>query len=94
MTFAVSGNEFARCDNDDVSGAKFRADYDLCSAITPQAMRLCSGPRLAQRVCLRFASTLGHGFGKVGKENCEPEPQRDLQSKAELSRVVRRFQAS
>ena len=54
-------------------------------------MRLCFGPRFAQRVGLRLAAAFGHGFGKVGKQNREPEPKRDLQSKTKLSCVVRRI---
>ena len=45
--------------------------------------------RLAQRVGLRLAAPLGHGFCEVGKQHREPKPKCNLQSKAELSRVVK-----
>src|SRR5437762_2668515 len=52
-------------------------------------MSLCFRPRSAQGVCLGLAAALGHGLGKVGEENGEPQPKCDLQPKGELSRVVR-----
>ena len=33
----------------------------------------------AQRFCLRFAAPFRHGFGEVGEQDGEPQPQRDLE---------------
>ena len=43
--------------------------------------------RLAQRVGLGFAAAFGHGFGKIGEEHREPEPQRDLKLEPEARLV-------
>ena len=37
----------------------------------------------AQRVGLSLAARFGHGFGKVGEEHGEPEPESDLELKAD-----------
>ena len=65
------------------SDAQLGAGNLLDSAVRCVALRhgFRSGP--AQRFCLGLAAALGHGFGEVGKQNGEPEPQRDLQVKAE-----------
>ena len=39
--------------------------------------------RLAQRIGLRLAAALGHGFGEIGKEHREPEPESDLEQEAD-----------
>ena len=39
--------------------------------------------RFAQRVRLRLAAAFGHGFGEVGEQHREPQPQRDLQVETE-----------
>ena len=36
---------------------------------------------------MRFAAGFGHGFGEVGKENGEPEPERDLDLEADVCAV-------
>ncbi len=42
----------------------------------------------AQRVGLRLAAAFGHGFGEVGKQHREPEPERDLQIESESGAMV------
>ena len=38
---------------------------------------------LRKRVGLRFAPAFGHGFGKVGEQDREPQPERDLEVEPE-----------
>ena len=42
----------------------------------------------AQRIGLRFAAALRHGFSEVREQHREPEPQSDLQVEAEVSLVT------
>jgi hypothetical protein len=75
---AVSRNEVANGDDDDVSGAQFRTGHDLHAAVTLQTVGLGFRSRFAQGVGLRLAPALGHRFREIGKENRKPQPKRDL----------------
>ena len=44
--------------------------------------------RLAQAVGLRFAAAFGHGFGEVGEQHREPEPDRELRDETAQSGVA------
>ncbi len=83
--FAVAGNEFAGSDNDHITGAKFRAGQHLRRSIFVQLARFGLGAGFAQSVRLSLPAPLSHGFGKVGKQNREPQPKRDLQPKSEIA---------
>ena len=48
--------------------------------VSPLALRRVSAWALPRPFC--------HGFGKVGEEHREPEPQRDLQVEAEAGAVI------
>ena len=62
--------------------------FDLAVGQHAVGDRLRSG--FAQRVGLRLAAAFGHGFGKIGEQHREPQPERDLQVEAELALVVQR----
>src|SRR5215472_13215201 len=53
-------------------------------------MSFCLGAGLSQRFGLGFAASLSHSFGEIRKKDGEPEPERDLQCKAQAlsSRVM------
>ena len=73
---------------DHVAGAK-QAAGDLFKAAIG-GVPFCNGLALglAQRIGLRLAAPLGHGFGKVGEQHREPQPERDLEVKPEAGPVV------
>ena len=47
----------------------------------PKKLRHDVSPCAFERSCLRFASSLGHGFGKIGEQQGKPEPEADGQDK-------------
>ena len=51
-----------------------------------QQLGLALGAGLAQRVGLRLAAAFGHGFGEIGEQHGEPEPEDDLEGEAEIAR--------
>jgi hypothetical protein len=57
---------------DEVERARLRA-FD--------ALRLGLGPGSPQGVGLRLAAALGDGFGEIGEQHREPQPERDLPGK-------------
>ena len=67
----------------------FELGTDFGRSVGAQLVGLRLGARFAQCVGLGFAAAFGHGFGEIGEEHGEPEPQRDLQSEAEESGVAR-----
>ena len=66
----------------DVAAAQLRGGDRLGASAAQHAARGGFGLGLAQSVGLRFAAALGHGFGEVGEEHGEPEPERDLEGEA------------
>jgi hypothetical protein len=44
-----------------------------------------------QRIRLRLAASLGHGFREVGEEHCQPEPERNLELEAQPAPARRRI---
>ena len=58
-------------------------------AISAQPVGFGFGARFAQSVGLGFAAPFGHGFGEIGEQHGEPQPQRNLQTEAEFARVTR-----
>ena len=77
--FAVAGDVVAGLDVDHVSGAKRSADDLFKAAVGLVALGDGLALGLAQRVGLGLAAALRHGFGKVGEQHREPQPERDLQ---------------
>ena len=49
-----------------------------------QQLGLRLGAGLAQRVGLRLAAAFGDGFGEVGEQHREPQPEDDLEGEAEM----------
>src|ERR1039458_9857910 len=82
--FSIRRHEFSRGYQNYVSGTQLRTLHLLRAVTLHDAVRdgLCT--RLPKCVGLRFAATLGHGFGKVGEQHGEPQPQCDLQIKAKI----------
>ena len=79
-----------------IAGAQLRAGnfFDAVPSAYECGCAMVSRARFAQRVGLRFAAAFGHGFGEIGEEHGEPEPERDLQLEAEAAGVLRRCRAS
>ena len=53
-------------------------------------MRLAArfGAHLTQRIGLRLAAALGDRFGEVGEQDCEPEPDHDLEFEQQVAAPV------
>ena len=68
--------------------AQLGAGNLLDCAVRCVALRHCLRSSFAQRFRLGLAAAFSHGFGEVGKQYGEPEPQRDLQVEAECARGV------
>ena len=85
---AVGGDEVAGLDQHDVADLQAGAGDQLV------VLRIGGGQQLGlrlralapQRVGLRLAAALGDGFGEVGKQHREPQPQDDLEREAEVAR--------
>ncbi len=88
MTSPSPGMNSSGDDHDDIAGAQFGAGDRFDRAVRAQTVGLGFRAGFAQRVGLRFAAAFGHGFGEIGEEHREPEPQRDLQAEAEIAGVV------
>ena len=59
-------------------------EHDLFAAVAqPPRRRLLLGR--AQGVGLGFAARFGHRLGKVGEDDREPQPERDLQREADVA---------
>src|SRR5262249_52639621 len=87
--FSVARNKFTSDDHDDIATAEFGTGDDLRCAISSEFIGLSFGARFTKGIRLRFAAAFGHGFGKIGEENREPEPQRDLKAEAEEACMTR-----
>jgi hypothetical protein len=48
-----------------------------------QQLRLALGAGLLQRLGLRLAAAFGDGFGEIGEQHREPQPQDDLEGEGE-----------
>ena len=85
--FAVAGNHFPSADENDVARLQFGAGNSFFRAGIAEPASERFGAGFAQRFRLGFAPTFGHRFCKVGEENREPKPDRDLQAETEASGV-------
>ena len=82
---AIGGNGIAGLDQNEVPHLEAGARHQLEGAVRAgQQLGLALGAGLAQRFGLRLAAAFGHGFGKIGKQHREPEPDDDLEGKAEI----------
>jgi hypothetical protein len=85
--FAVRRNDVAGFDQHDV------ADFERGRRHQPIALRIArTGHELGlslgalppQRLGLRLAAAFGDGFGEVGEQHGEPQPQNDLKLEADM----------
>ena len=60
-------------------------ELELGPVLAVQQLGLGLGARLAQRVGLRLAAAFGDGFGEIGEQHGEPQPDDDLQREAEIA---------
>ena len=84
---AVGRNEVAGFDEDDVSDLESGAWHEpviLLVAGPGDQLGLGLGALTAQRVRLRLAASLGDGFGEIGEQHSEPQPQDDLELEADV----------
>ena len=83
---AVGGDDVAGLDQHDVADLQAGARDELVVLRVGRAQQL--GLRLRalapQRVGLGLAAALGDGFGEVGEQHGEPQPQDDLECEAEV----------
>jgi hypothetical protein len=86
--FTVAGDVVVGFDVDHVSGAQQAAGNLFKAAVRRVPFRNGLALGLAQRVGLSLAAALGHGLGKVGEEHREPQPEGDLEVKAETGPVM------
>jgi hypothetical protein len=63
-----------------VAGAQLGGGHGLVFLAVLQALGHGLGLGLAQRVGLRLAAAFRHGFGEVGEQHREPQPERDLEA--------------
>ena len=75
---AVAGNELAGRHEHDVPAPQARRRDHLDGAVPTQALASCLGPAAAERIRLCLPPALGHRLRKVGEQDGQPEPARDL----------------
>ncbi|MCG3141230.1 MAG: hypothetical protein HDKAJFGB_02455 [Anaerolineae bacterium] len=78
--FAIGRQNIARFDEIKIALPQIIRRRELkIFAVTrfAQLFRLRIAPRRAQRIGLRFAASFGERFGKIGKEDGEPQPHRN-----------------
>ena len=85
IDIAVRRDHVAGFADDEVALLQFRRGHLLFTAVA-QAPGHRVLARLAQAVGLGFAAAFGHGFGKVGEQHREPEPDGELRDEAALGR--------
>ena len=86
--FAVAGNHFAGGHQNEIACFQLRAGDFFFTAGCGEAASESFGASLAERFRLRFAAAFGHGFGEIGEKNGKPEPERDLEAKAETRGAI------
>ena len=86
ITSPSRGDEVAGLHQHDVADLQAGAGDELVVLGVGRAeqLGLRLGARAPQRVGLRLAATLGHGFREVGKQHGDPQPQHDLEGEAEV----------
>ena len=82
---AVGGDVVAGLDQHDVADLQAGAgDEAIGLAQSLQQLGLALGAGLLQRFGLRLAAAFGDGFGEIGEQHGEPEPEDDLEGEAEI----------
>ena len=83
---AVGGDVVAGFDQHDIADLEAGAGHQpIGLAGTVQQLGLALGAGLLQRLRLRLAAAFGDGFGEIGEQHREPQPQDDLEGEAEAS---------
>ena len=75
---AVGGDDFGGAHQDDVSFAEIGGVHLLKLPVFPNAPGLGLDARFAQGLGLGFAAPFRHRFGKIGKQDRKPQPERQL----------------
>ena len=82
---AVGRDDVAGLDKHDVADLEAGAGHHLTLAVsTGQQLRLRLGAGAPQRIRLRLAAAFGDGFGEIGEQHGEPQPDNDLEREAEF----------
>ena len=84
---AVRRNEIAGLDQNEIADLEACARHEpivLLIARAGDELGLGFGALTAQRVGLRLTPTLGDGFREIGEQHGEPQPQDDLELKADM----------
>ena len=87
---AVGGDDVAGLHQNHLTWAKLfgRRGHDKPSPLIDDELGLGLLAGLAQARGLRLAAPFGHGFGKIGEQDGEPQPNDDLKRKAEVIAAV------
>ena len=84
---AVGGDRIAGFDQDDIADLELgRRDEAIVLLIVcaRDQLGLGLGALAAQGVGLRLAAALGDGFGEIGEQHGEPQPENDLELEADM----------
>ena len=93
---AVARDQVAGLDQHDVAGLQRDGRHRApgCAFVRSPWLRkqlgLGFGLAAAQGRRLRLAAAFGHGFGEIGEEHSEPQPEDDLEGKAVMAAARRR----
>ena len=84
---AVGRDDVAGLDEHDVADLQAGAGHQLevGAVVAGEQLGLRLGARPAQRIRLRLAAPFGDGFGEIGEQHGEPEPEDDLEGEAETA---------
>src|SRR5262249_34851974 len=89
--FTITWNEIARLNKDDISSTKLRRRNHFELFVRQQFFRDGVGFRFPKIVRLRFPAGFRHGFSKVGEENREPQPERNLDTEQKFTNTSHRI---
>ena len=84
--FAVRGNNVAGFDQHDVADLERGRRHQPIVLRSPEPVNSLAwvSVRAGAAVGLRLAATFGDGFGEVGEQHGEPQPQNDLELEADM----------
>ena len=85
--FAVGGDHVAGLDQHDVADLEAGAGHEPVILLIVRAgeqLGLGFGALPPQRVGLRLAAAFGDGFGEIGEQHREPQPENDLELEQDM----------
>ncbi len=89
ITSPSDRNVVAGLDQHDIAdlqaGARDHAIALVTAVAAGEQLGLAFGAGLLQRFRLRLAAPFGDGFGKVGEQHREPQPEDDLEGEAQIA---------